>query len=466
MNDDISPPLPRFPMLASLVRYRYAAFGIVVAAGLAFGVAGRGGHATGNASTVPEEAAPLPVHATRIDAIMMDPLTVTYPGVVIAKKESNLGFERPGRVTRVLKEEGDRVTAFELIAELDTEDLDASEERANAELRSADAILQELIAGPREQEIRAAQARVEQRSVEIKLAKTNLEREQTLSEKGAGSQRALDDAKYALQVLEEQIRSSTADLELLQEGTRSEQIAAQRARCESIRAQLKEIEAQRSDSKILAPYDGHVTTRLFDEGAVITAGTPVIGMISHELEARFGLPVAIASKLSVGQTLEIAVGESRRVATVARLEPNVDMATRTRGVYLRLRQSGSEQDRQTDETTDWIAGQVASVLLPATISSGVDAQRDPDEHWVPTSALTSAGRGIWSLLVVTRDSAESPISVGAVGTCELRAVEVVRTEGQHSLVRGMVRGNDWLITDGLHRLTAGMKVKIAESESS
>ena len=60
----------------------------------------------------------------------------------------------------------------------------------------------------------------------------------------------------------------------------------------------------------------------------------------------------------------------------------------------------------------------------------------------------------------------SPASAGAVGTCELRAVEVVRTEGHLSLVRGMVRGNDWLITDGLHRLTGGMKVKIVESQAS
>lgn len=456
-------------MLARRVRYRYAALGFVVVAGLALGVAGRGSHATGDSSSTSEDAAPLPVHATRIDTIMVESLTVTYPGMVIARKESNLGFERPGRVIRVLKEEGDPVTAHELIAELDTEDLDASEERANAELRSAEAMLQELIAGPREQEIRVAQARVEQRSVEIKLAKTNLEREQTLSEKGAGSQRALDDAKYALQVLEEQFRSAQADLELLQQGTRSERIAAQRARCESIRAQLKEIEAQRSDSKILAPYDGHVTTRLFDEGAVITAGTPVIGVISHELEARFGLPVAIASKLGIGQKLKIAVGDSQRIATVARLEPNVDIATRTRGVYLRPRQNVAGQSINSQEATDWIAGQVASALLPATIASDAHKNRDANEYWVPTSALTSAGRGIWSLLVVTQDGGKrsiSPASAGAVGTCELRAVEVVRTEGHHSLVRGMVRGNDWLITDGLHRLTGGMKVKIMESQAS
>ena len=71
----------------------------------------------------------------RTDASMAE----SYPGLVTARRESELGFERGGRIDSIAVDVGDRVTVGQVLARLDTRALEAQIVAANAQTAEAQA---------------------------------------------------------------------------------------------------------------------------------------------------------------------------------------------------------------------------------------------------------------------------------------------------------------------------------------
>ena len=81
-------------------------------------------------------------------------------GTVAPARWADLGFEMGGRVVQVMVEEGDTVSEGQLLAQLDTTDLEEAVSQAEAALASAQAALARAQGGARAEEIAAAQAGV------------------------------------------------------------------------------------------------------------------------------------------------------------------------------------------------------------------------------------------------------------------------------------------------------------------
>ena len=59
-----------------------------------------------------------------------------------------------------------------------------------------------------------------------------------------------------------------------------------------VKAQIASIDIDIAKSKITAPFDGIVSSRLIDEGAVVAAGTPLLTVLEADRrQARIGLPL-------------------------------------------------------------------------------------------------------------------------------------------------------------------------------
>ena len=254
----------------------------------------------------------MPVAVVRVGTVSAPALSRSYSGVLMARRESQLSFERGGLLVRVEKHEGDRVKSGELMALLDQGNLDAAEARTKSELLAAEALLAELVAGPRRQTLDAAAARVERLAAEVALAQVDARRQNRLLDSNATSRADYDSSVFGLEAKEKALMAEKATLAELVEGTRKEQIAGQRAQCASIRAALQEIEAQRRDSRIEAPYDGKIQSRLLDEGAVVAASTPVFALVSHAIEARFGVPAGLAASLPPNSKVIVRLRDQER----------------------------------------------------------------------------------------------------------------------------------------------------------
>ena len=327
------------------------------------------------------EPSPIPVRVTA--ALPSESLAMTerFTGIAEARRSSALGFERGGRIVSITADVGDRVTAGQVLARLDTRALEA--------------------------ELAAMRAQIDEASAAEALALSTSNRATTLSAQGLTPTQRAEEAQAGL-------RQATA------------RIAALRASADALDIQI-------SLSRITAPYSGTITARLSDEGAIAGPGIPILQLVEDDVvEIRFGLPADMAANLSVGDlvTLEAASGpfEARVKASTGMVDPA----------------------RRTVEL-------VFEATSGAPVMSGeiVRLSRDSDVaergFWVPVSALAESGRGLWSLYIV---------ETGPDGrqTAQPRLVEIVHAEAARAFVRGAIEPGEPVITEGLHRLTPGMRV--------
>lgn len=180
--------------------------------------------------------------------------------------EAALGFQVPGRIERVGPNEGDAVKAGDELAWLDRTEL-------RARLAQARALLAELEAGARSEEL--AQAREAAGAAEDRLAdaQRDFQRVQRLFQGGAVSQEALDKAQLALDVAQSQRDQAEQQLRLVETGPRKERIAAQRAA-------VAQAEAALANAVVTAPFDGVVTVRDREPGETVGAGAPVLTVMN------------------------------------------------------------------------------------------------------------------------------------------------------------------------------------------
>lgn len=158
-----------------------------------------------------------------------------------------------------------------------------------------------LEAGNRPQEIE--QAKEEQRRAAAVFASLDLEyrRQRELAASGATSQRELDLARYARDEAQAQLAAAQARLSLLQEGFRQEDIDAARAELALARAQAAQAETALEDTRLTAPEEGVVLTRVVEPGTVVQAGATIYSLALRD-------PVYIRAYVSEARMGEVPPG--------------------------------------------------------------------------------------------------------------------------------------------------------------
>ncbi|WP_119459548.1 secretion protein HlyD [Rhodospirillaceae bacterium SYSU D60014] len=200
------------------------------------------------------------------------PLTL-YGNVDIRQVE--LGFRVPGRIERMLYEEGDAIEAGALLAVLDGRPFRDDVRQAKSEVAAQAATLAKLEAGSRPEEIAQARATVAEREATLVNARRLLERREQLVNSGAVSTAAYDDARAATEEAEARLRVAQEALDLALSGFREEDIAVARANLDSARARLAATETALADTELFAPADGIILARVREPGAIVSAGATV-----------------------------------------------------------------------------------------------------------------------------------------------------------------------------------------------
>ncbi len=200
---------------------------------------------------------------------------ITASGSVEAT-EAQLGFQVPGRIDSIAVDEGDRVKAGQLLARLDRSELEARRAQAAAQTGAARALLSELEAGSRAEDVASARAAASAAADRFGDAQRDLDRTRTLFQGGAVSQEAMDKAQTAFDVARAQRDQAAQALRLVETGPRPERIAAQRAVVAQSEAAVRQLDATLANAEIRAPFDGVVTVKDREEGEVVGAGAPVL----------------------------------------------------------------------------------------------------------------------------------------------------------------------------------------------
>jgi HlyD family secretion protein len=171
--------------------------------------------------------------------------------------------------------EGATVTAGQLLIRQDTGRIDARLLEADALLKQARARQDELIRGPRKEQIEAASASVDGATRELAFRETDLKRAQDLFDRDLGSTELRDRARAARDTARANLEALEARLDELLSGTTVEELRQAAAAVLQAEARLRSLQIDRDRHDVVAPVDGVVDSLLFEPGERPAAGQPM-----------------------------------------------------------------------------------------------------------------------------------------------------------------------------------------------
>lgn len=226
--------------------------------------------------------------------------------------EIDIAARTAGRVLELRVREGDFVRAGQVVALMDTDVLDAERREAEAQLQqatSAVATANSQIA-QRESDRAAAQAVLAQREVELRTARSHLERSIALADKGFLSPQVVDDERSRVEGAEAAVRAARAEVAATTSAIASarSQVAGAESSAAAAEASLERTQADIDDAVLKAPRDGRVQFIVARPGEVVGAGGRVLNMLDlADVYMTFFLPTAVAGGVAIGSEVRIVL---------------------------------------------------------------------------------------------------------------------------------------------------------------
>lgn len=187
-----------------------------------------------------------------------------------------VGFKIPGHVNKRLVDEGNSVKKGQIIANLETADIELEVANANTQLLAAQATLVQLKNGSRPQDIAAAQAAFRSAEADKRNAAAEYQRMEKLFAQNAISVQDRDRSQTTYAIVNARADQVAQQLSMVVEGPRSEEIELAAARVEQARQQLKLAQTRLAYAQIAAPTSGVVLSQNIEVGEYVLPGTPVV----------------------------------------------------------------------------------------------------------------------------------------------------------------------------------------------
>ena len=292
--------------------------------------------------------------------------------------DSAVSSKVTGRLLDIKVREGDQVTAGQVVATLDDEQVRSREQQAAAGLAQSEARLrasqqqiailndqlrQNAVEGAQSRqdaqgrvsqaqaEVATAQAELAQQEASLKLALFDRDAYTRLARTGAVSERQGKQAettaetqqalvlaaKRRVEAARAAVTAASATLKnpeirgIQASGVRQQivqqeaEIASAAADEQRARAQLTEAQANRGDLTIRAPFDGTVVTRTAEPGEVLSAGTPIVTLLNlHKVYLRGYVPEGQIGNVKIGQPARVYLDSNPQQpveASVLRIDP-------------------------------------------------------------------------------------------------------------------------------------------------
>lgn len=307
-----------------------------------------------------------------------------FSGSLDPEWQADVAAKVDGRIEKVYVREGDVVTKGQVLAILEQTDTNAN-----------------LI---------IAQGSFLDAQTNLRKAETDLQRYEELFKRGAVSQKAVDDYRFA--------RDNAA------------------AKLESARGTLQGMESKSTGTVLVAPEDGIVSKRYYQEGYYAKAGTPIIAVADiSSLKTIIHIPEGQISGVDVGNEAVIKVpayGDKKIVGEVTRIAPVADLPSHT-----------FEAEVSVDNSQDLRAGIYANVSLVALPKENVLT--------IPLNAI------------VMRDDQQTVYVANAEGVVQRRVLNIGYTNDQVAEVVSGLTEQDLIVIEGHHKLREGSKINLEKA---
>lgn len=330
-------------------------------------------------------------------------------GTVEARLSYALGPTLAGRVKSVAVDQGDRVKAGQVLAELDPVDLD---ERIAA---AAFGLQRAALA------VRAAEAQTREAASRERVAQASAARYRDLV------------AKHFVSTEMAAAKASEAEVAHAGQEAAAAALDAARRDAERLGAERDALLKQRANLKLLSPVDGVVVARDAEPGNTVVAGQAVLRLVDPA-------SVWVRARIDQGQAGGLAVGQAARIVLRSRQGEAIP------GKVARIEMLG-------DSVSEERLVHVAFAAVPENLSLGELAEvtltlpGEKNALFVPTAALKQLGqaRGVWRM--VEGKTHFQPVQTG-----------IATLAGQTRIAGGLQAGDEVIVHSPVD-LTSGLRVR-------
>lgn len=224
--------------------------------------------------------------------------------------EGNLVYLAPesaGRIDALMLTEGETALPNQIAFRMESSLQIAQRNEASAKLNQVASQLEDLRAAQqRPEQIDILRAQEDQAKSALDLARTELQRQKTLFERGYTSKAALDQAQTTFDRATAALAEAQRQITAAELGARSAAIDAGEAAMRAAEAGLVQAETVLTKRDIRAPVESRVQEIFFRAGEVVNVGQPVLSLLPPQnLKYRFYVPAPVLAKLRVGQDIGV-----------------------------------------------------------------------------------------------------------------------------------------------------------------
>jgi len=268
-------------------------------------------------------------------------------------RQADLAFKVSGRIAEMTPQEGDKVTARQLLARLEQGNFQAALDETQGQQAAAAAALAELVNGSRPEEIDEAKAQVVQAEAALVNARLTFKRQQELVKDGFTPRSNYDLAEAALRQAKAQVDTAKAALTLAVKGARQERIDAARGQLDQAKGAQSLAQQNLADTSLTSPEDGVVMSRVHEPGTIVAAGDTVYSVVfTHPVWIRAYVPEQALDHVRPGQKADVTTDGGRHytgqvgyVSPLAEFTPKTVQTPEQRAeLVYRLRVVVTEED--------------------------------------------------------------------------------------------------------------------------
>ena len=316
-----------------------------------------------------------------------------------------------GRIDQLTVEEGSHVNQGDLIAVLDTAELEAQQRAAEASLQS----LRSRVLGSRANEqlaqgetssnvvnaratLQSTRAQLAQAQADMEKVQTDQQRTVALADKGVASEQDRDRANADLrsgqakvQSLRDQVRAAEAALNATiartqQANAAQSTVAETRALQAQAAAQHAEAEARLGYTRVVAPVSGTVSVRVARQGEVVNPGSPIVTIVDlNDSWVYASVPETEADRIQLGDAVKVRMPSGRILQGKVYYKAAEGNFATQRDVNRRKRdiKTVGLKVRIDNPREEYVPGMTAEVLVPVDKPHGVqnaDAQAKPEKQ--------------------------------------------------------------------------------------
>ncbi|WP_188854471.1 HlyD family secretion protein [Aureimonas glaciei] len=245
--------------------------------------------------------------------------------------EIDISAKSPGRIKEITAGEGDLIKAGDILARMDTAQLQAERRQAEAQMQRASISIDTAhsLITQRQAEKAAAAAVVSQREAELDVAQRRLRRSEQLADNNTISQQVLDNdraaersAAAALAAAGAQIAAAEAAISVARA-----QVVDAGAAADAARAAIEVIDTEIDDATLRSPRDGRVQYRVAEPGEVLASGGKVLNLVDlGDVYMTFFLPTAQAGRVAIGTEVRLVLDAAPQYVIPAKATFVADVA--------------------------------------------------------------------------------------------------------------------------------------------